>query len=88
MTKHITPKALLDSIEKFPFDFNPGERYQYNNSGYFILGYIVSQLSGKTLGNYLDDTFFKPLGMRNTGIYETSKVLNCEAQGYSMDGEK
>lgn len=87
MTKPITPKALLDSIKKFPYDFNPGERYQYNNSGYFILGYIVAQLSGKTLSEYLNETFFKPLGMNNTGIYETNKVLNKEAQGYSMNGE-
>ncbi len=87
MTKPITPKALLDSIEKLPYDFIPGERYQYNNSGYFILGYIVAQLSGKTLSEYLNETFFKPLGMNNTGIYQTNIVLNNEAQGYSMNGE-
>ena len=87
MTKPITPKALLDSIEKFPYDFNPGERHLYNNSGYFILGYFVAQLSGKTLSEYLTETFFKPLGMNNTGIYETNIVLNNEAQGYSMNGE-
>ena len=87
MTKPITPKALLYSIEKLPYDFNPGERYQYNNFGYFILGYIVAQLSGKTLSEYLNETFFKPLGMNNTGIYETNIVLNKEAQGYSMNGE-
>ena len=88
MTKPVTPQALLDIIKKLPYDFNPGERYLYNNSGYFILGYIVAQLSGKTLSEYLNDTFFKPLGMKNSGIYETNIVLNCEAQGYSMNGEK
>ena len=88
MTKHVTPQALLDIIKKLPYDFNPGERYLYNNSGYFILGYIVSQLSGKTLSEYLNDTFFKPLGMKNSGICETNIVLNNEAQGYSMNGEK
>ena len=87
MTKPVTPQALLDMIKKLPYDFNPGERYLYNNSGYFILGYIVSQLSGKTLSEYLNKTFFKPLGMTNTGIYETNIVLNNEAQGYSIKGE-
>ena len=86
MTKPITPKELLDIIEKFPYDFNPGKRYMYNNSGYFILGYIVAQLSGKTLSEYLNETFFKPLDMNNTGIYFTNIVLNNEAQGYSMNG--
>ncbi|MCX6279950.1 MAG: serine hydrolase [Bacteroidetes bacterium] len=88
MTKPVTPQALLDIIKKLPYDFNPGERYLYNNSGYFILGYIVAQLSGKTLGEYLNETFFKPLGMKNSGIYETNIVLNNEAQGYSMNGGK
>jgi len=87
VTKPVTPQALLDIIKKLPYDFNPGERYLYNNSGYFILGYIVAQLSGKTLSEYLDETFFKPLGMENTGIYETNSVLNDEAQGYSMNGK-
>jgi len=88
VTKPVTPQALLDVIKKLPYDFNPGERYLYNNSGYSILGYIVAQLSGKTLSEYLNDTFFKPLGMKNSGIYETNIVLNNEAQGYSMNGEK
>ncbi|MEI6456480.1 MAG: serine hydrolase, partial [bacterium] len=87
VTKPVAPQALLNIIKKLPYDFNPGERYQYNNSGYSILGYIVAQLSCKTLSEYLNETFFKPLGMKNTGIYETNIVLNNEAQGYSMNGE-
>jgi CubicO group peptidase (beta-lactamase class C family) len=87
MTKPITHQALLDIIKKLPYDFNPGERYLYNNSGFVILGYIVAQLSGKTLSEYLNETFFKPLGMNNTGIYKNNIVLNNEAQGYSMNGD-
>ncbi|MEI6577320.1 MAG: serine hydrolase [Bacteroidota bacterium] len=87
MSKPVNPQALVDIIKKLPFDFNPGERYLYNNSAYFILGYLVSQLSGKTLSDYLSETFFKPLGMKNTGLYVSNIVLNNEAQGYSMNGE-
>ena len=88
MNKPVTPQALIEIIKNFQYDFNPGDRYLYNNSGYFILGYIVAQLSGKTLGEYLNDTFFEPLGMKNTGLYETGKALKNLAQGYSMDGDK
>jgi len=87
MSKRITPMALLDTIEHFPYDFNPGERYQYNNSGYFILAYVVAQLSGMSFSEYLNETFFKPLGMHNTGIYETNIALDKEALGYSMNGK-
>jgi CubicO group peptidase (beta-lactamase class C family) len=81
----VSPQALIDSIKTFPYDFNPGEKYQYNNSGYCILAYLVEKISGKTLGEYLNETFFKPLGMNDTGIYKSSSVLNNEAYGYSME---
>jgi CubicO group peptidase (beta-lactamase class C family) len=42
VSKPVTPEALLDIIKKLPYDFNPGEHYLYDNSGYFILGCIVS----------------------------------------------
>ena len=87
VSQPVTPQALLDVIKKNSYDFNPGERFQYDNSGYFILGYIVAKLSGRTLGDYLYETFFKPLGMTNTGIYETNIVLDNEAQGYSIKDE-
>ena len=87
VSQPVTPQALLDVIKKNPFDFNPGERFQYDNSGYFILGYIVAKLSGRSFADYLYETFFKSLGMTNTGIYETNIVLNNEAQGYSMKDE-
>lgn len=87
LTMPITSAALVDTIEAYPYDFNPGDRYQYNNSGYFLLGYILEKLSGKSLAVYLNETLFKPLGMNNTGIYETTKVLDNEAYGYSYSND-
>ena len=40
VTKTITPDSLVSLIKKDPYDFGPGERMLYNNSGYFLLGYI------------------------------------------------
>jgi CubicO group peptidase (beta-lactamase class C family) len=85
VTLSITPKSLVDSIKTWPYDFNPGDRYLYNNSGFFILGYIVENISGKSFAEYLNDTFFKPLGMNSTGIYSTTLLLNNEAYGYSIE---
>ena len=48
-----------------------------------MLGYLVEEISGKSLANYLQESFFKPLGMNNTGIYETNKLLDNEAYGCS-----
>jgi len=88
VTLSIKPKSLVDSIKTRPYDFNPGDRWLYNNSGFFILGYIVETISGKSLGEYLSETFFKPLGMNSTGIYSTTLLLDNEAYGYSIENGK
>jgi len=85
VTVPITPDALIDTIKSYPYDFNPGDKYLYNNSGFFLLGYIIEKISGMNLDNYLKETFFKPLGMSNTGIYNSKILLDNEAYGYSYD---
>lgn len=81
----ITTAALIDTIKAYPYDFNPGDLFSYNNSGFFILGYIVEKVSGKSLNDYLKENFFKPLGMNNTGIYSANSLLDNEAYGYSTE---
>jgi CubicO group peptidase (beta-lactamase class C family) len=88
VTLPITPSAMVDTIKVRPYDFNPGDRYLYNNSGFYLLGYIVEKISGKSLASYLKETFFKPLGMNKTGIYETKELLDNEAYGYSYENGK
>ena len=44
-------------------NFAPGAEYQYNNGGYLLLGKILQQASGQTLGAFADANIFKPLGM-------------------------
>jgi CubicO group peptidase (beta-lactamase class C family) len=87
VTLPITPKSLVDTIKTRPYDFNPGEKYLYNNSGFYLLGYIIEKISGKSLGDYLKDTFFVPLGMNNTGVYKTTQLLDNEAYGYSYQND-
>lgn len=83
VTTTISPDSLVNAIKKDPYDFNPGEKMLYNNSGYFILGYIISKVSGKPYATYLKETFFDPLDMNNTGVHYAGIKLEHEAKGYS-----
>jgi len=47
-------------------DFLPGTKYQYSNSGYFLLAEIVHRVTGLTLRQFADQFLFKPLGMNDT----------------------
>ena len=59
-------------------DFPPGSRWRYSNSGYVLLGMIVEKVSGEPFGRFLAERIFKPLGMKQTVLYE--KGVNDVAQ--------
>jgi CubicO group peptidase (beta-lactamase class C family) len=87
VVKPVTNEQLLNYFKNDPYDFNPGERYQYNNSGYFLLGYIIEKITGDSYGNYLKKQFFDPLGMLNTGVHSQKLHLTNEALGYEKQTE-
>lgn len=66
--------------------FRPGERYQYSNSGYMILGQIVEKVSGQSLGAFLKENVFRPLGMTETVLYDdTHPPTPHRASSYTKD---
>lgn len=88
VTKPILRDSLINVFKNDPYDFNPGERMLYNNSGYFLLGYIIEKVSGKTYATYLKETFFDPLHMNNTGIHYAGIKLEHEAKGYARNNNQ
>lgn len=49
--------------------FQPGEKFEYSNTGYALLGLIIERVSGKSYGNFLKENIFKPLKMNHTQVY-------------------
>lgn len=88
VTKTIVPDSLISSFKNDPYDFNPGEKMLYNNSAYFLLGYIIGKVSGKPYEAYLKETFFDPLHMKNTGVHYAGIKLEHEAKGYARNNNK
>ena len=65
-------------------NFEPGSEFLYSNSGYLLLAGIVRNVTGISIGDYLESTLFAPLGMRNTFVYEDrTRVVENRAIGYS-----
>lgn len=66
-------------------NFEPGEEFEYSNTGYALLGLIIEKASGMDYGSYLKKKIFKPLGMKNTQVYRSryapEKIKNY-ALGY------
>jgi CubicO group peptidase (beta-lactamase class C family) len=79
------PQKVPDFVKKFAsgdLQFEPGTKYAYNNSAYFILGAIIEKLTGKTYEQVLKEKIFDPLGMKNTGYDHHKTVLSKRASGY------
>jgi CubicO group peptidase (beta-lactamase class C family) len=76
-------ETLISSFKNDPYDFNPGQQFRYCNSGYVLLGAVIQKVAGETCASYLRKTFFKPLGMNDTGVYPSDAPLTNEALGYS-----
>jgi D-alanyl-D-alanine carboxypeptidase len=73
---------LMALIANRPFDFEPGEKYLYNNSGYVLLGAIIERVSGHKYRDFLRREIFVPLGMMNTFYLFDEPIVPRRAAGY------
>lgn len=77
-TEYICRKGVLRQVrDYFPLfvneslNFEPGERMQYSNVGYILLGAIIEKVSGENYFDYVRNHIFKPSGMTDTDFYES-----------------
>ncbi|WP_027077793.1 serine hydrolase [Maribacter antarcticus] len=62
--------------------FKPGEKYDYSNEAYGLLGYIIEKVTKQKYDEYLNSTFFTPLKMKDTQLESFKKVIKNRATGY------
>lgn len=79
----VTNDAMLTRFRDRPLDFKPMEKWNYSNSGYFLLGVIIEKAGGETYENFLQKNIFDPLKMANSGYDRFEKILKNRATGYS-----
>lgn len=63
----ITEDMALAMVKRqHTLNFDPGQEYEYCNTGYMLLGRIVQRVSGKPLPEFARERIFAPLGMKHT----------------------
>ncbi|MGB7294022.1 MAG: serine hydrolase domain-containing protein [Candidatus Aminicenantales bacterium] len=65
--------------------FEPGKRYQYSNTGMFLLGVIIEKATGEDYFDHIRKTIYEPAGMTDTDCYEMDYPVENLAIGYSPD---
>jgi len=67
LTRPRSPLELIGPIMERPLDFKPGERAQYSNAGYALLGLVVERAGGMPYADFVRERLLDPLGMGRTG---------------------
>ncbi|MBT8300784.1 MAG: beta-lactamase family protein, partial [Maribacter sp.] len=79
----MSPTEIIDHFKNEPMEFDPGEKWKYNNSGYIILGHIIEKISGQSYAEFIAENIFQPLKMDNSYYGSQSKLIKNRASGYS-----
>ena len=85
----IDNEAVLQllSEKKPPLDFEPGDKWQYSNTGYVLLGLIIEKCSGQPVADYLHEKVTKPLGLKNTYAFHLKMKTSPENRVYGFRRE-
>lgn len=79
-------RRLSDFVPFFidePLLSEPGEKWNYSNAGYVVLGLIIEAVSGKDYYEYVKENIYKPAGMMNSHHYEVDSITSQIATGYT-----
>jgi D-alanyl-D-alanine carboxypeptidase len=77
-------EKLIALFKDEPPDFQPGEKFLYNNSGYYLLGVILEKVTGETYGSHVKKALFDPLGLTATAYCDNAPVIRQRAAGYQV----
>ncbi|MBI1780713.1 MAG: beta-lactamase family protein [Sphingobacteriales bacterium] len=83
--KDFPPKQIIDLFKNEPLEFQPGTKFKYSNSGYFLLGYIIETVTNKTYSDFIQENIIKPLGLANTYYDNASQVIPNRVKGYKKE---
>jgi CubicO group peptidase (beta-lactamase class C family) len=81
------PEEVIDKFKNLPMEFAPGTKWNYDNSGFFLLGYIIEKVSGMKYRDYIEQNLFKPAGMTGSLYGSNEKIIKNRAYPYQSDGE-
>ena len=79
----MTPEKLVALFRDKPLEFEPGEKWNYSNSGYVLLGYLIEKISGQSYQDFVQQNIFTPLGMKDSGYDSNSAIIAHRAAGYT-----
>ncbi len=75
---------VINYFKRDTIKFEPGEKHDYSNINFILLGHIIEKVSGLEYSEYLDQNIFKPLNMTNSLYPKEGQVVSNLATGYEL----
>jgi D-alanyl-D-alanine carboxypeptidase len=79
---------VIKTAYPLPLRFQPGEKWEYCNVGYFILAEMIRKTTGKSWEDYLKEQVFAPLGMTSTRATTLADIVPNRANSYFLRNDK
>jgi CubicO group peptidase (beta-lactamase class C family) len=80
--KEMNAKMMVDFFKNEPVEFTPGEKFEYNNSGYVLLGYIIELVAGESYEMFIQQNIFQKAGMQHSRYATDRQIIFNRADGY------
>ncbi|MFA6469713.1 MAG: serine hydrolase [Bacteroidota bacterium] len=84
----VRPQEFIKFFADSALQFEPGTKFHYNNSAYFLLGVLIEKVTGMSYAENINEHIFKPLGMKNSGYDRNAQLLPKRAAGYQQNGSQ
>ncbi len=81
-------EEILALVADLPLDFEPGARYAYDNTGFYLLGLLIEAVTGESYEDHLGRRIFAPLGMTTTRVNDYAVPVRGRASGYSRVNDR
>ncbi|MEO5682084.1 MAG: serine hydrolase [Chitinophagaceae bacterium] len=80
--KPASQEKIFSLFKNKPLEFTPGSKFNYSNSGYMLLGYIIEKITGKPYEKVVHEMIFGPLQMNHSGFNFVALSSPDKATGY------
>ena len=88
MRLDLTEDELLRRVEALPIEWPAGSKWDYRNTNYLLLGYVIRKVTGESYVEFLRERIFQPLGMTSTRLISERDIILNRSSGYELeDGE-
>ena len=85
---NLSQTEIINLVRDLPLMFEPGEYSSYDNTGYYLLGMMLEQITGRSYADLMQERLFQPLGMNATRMNNPNEIVPHRASGYRLPKDK